>query len=142
MVGAGRGAPGPLTRADAEQWYMALAEEPHGWVIEHRRRCVGVARLHHLDAGTRTGWLAVGLFAPEHRGLGLGTEAVRLMLAHAFGPLGLATVRLRVLAFNVRGIATYQRCGFRETGRERVVLEGEATDDILMAMTAVEFEAA
>ena len=133
MVGA-RPAAGPLTRADAERWYAALATEPYGWVVEHDERLAGEARLHHVDPLAGEGWLAVGLFAPADRGRGLGTEAVGLLLAHAFGALALRQVNLRVLAFNARAVACYRRCGFRETGREPVRLDGgETTEDILMA---------
>lgn len=137
MVGA-TAAPGPLTRADAEHWYAELGREAHGWVIEVGGACVGVARLHHVDPAVGEGWLAVGLFAPEHRGRGYGTEAVHLLLAHAFCALDLVAVRLRVLAFNRRALACYQRCGFHEVGREPVTLSAEATEDILMAVTRAE----
>jgi RimJ/RimL family protein N-acetyltransferase len=126
----------PLTRADAERWYSALAREPHGWVVEHEGRCVGEARLHHVDQVAGEGWLAVGLFAPADRGRGVGTEATRLVLGHAFGALGLRRVRLRVLAFNTRALACYRRCGFREVGREPARLDsGEAAEDVLMEVT-------
>ncbi len=128
----------PLTQADAERWYAALAREPHGWVIERDGRCVGEARLHHVDPATGEGWLAVGLFAPADRGHGAGTEATELVLGHAFGALCLGRVRLRVLAFNARALACYRRCGFREMGREPARLDGgEAAEDILMEVTAV-----
>ena len=141
MVGAPPAA-GPLTRADAERWYAALAHEPHGWVVECEGRCVGEARLHHVDPAAGEGWLAVGLFAPADRGRGVGTEATSLMLGHAFGALGLARVRLRVLAFNARALACYRRCGFREVGREPARLDGgEAAEDILMEVTPAAREA-
>jgi RimJ/RimL family protein N-acetyltransferase len=106
--------------------------------VEFEGRCVGEARLHHVDITAAEGWLAVGLFTPAHRGRGLGTEAVRLLLAHAFGALGLTTVRLRVLAFNARALACYRRCGFREVGREPVSLGVEAAEDVLMAVTRID----
>lgn len=135
MVGA-RPATGPLTRSEAERWYAALAGEPHGWVIEHDGRLAGEARLHHVDAAAGEGWLAVGLFAPADRGRGLGTEAVALLLEHAFHALGLRRVRLRVLAFNGGALACYRRCGFKETGREPARLDGgDAAEDILMEAT-------
>ena len=141
MVGAPPAPPG-FTREDAERWYESIVREPFGWVVEYDGRCVGVARLHGVDDVAGKAWLAVGLFAPEHRGRGLGTESVRLVLAHAFGVLALSTVRLRVLAFNALGIGCYRRCGFREVSRESVTLEGERTDDILMEVTAADFHAA
>ena len=140
MVGGTGPTPGPMTRADAEHWYDSLTNEPHGWAIEYDGQCVGVARLHGVDAAAAHAWLVVGLFAPEHRGRGLGTEAVRLLLGYAFATLGVDTVRVRVLAFNARAIACYRRCGFREFAREPVVLGSEVTDDILMETTAAEFD--
>jgi ribosomal-protein-alanine N-acetyltransferase len=125
MVGTTGPAPGPMTHADAQRWYDSLASEPHGWAIEYNGRCVGVARLRGVDAALPHAWLAVGFFAPEHRGRGLGTEAVQLLLAYAFGTLAVAVVRLRVLAFNARAIACYRRCGFREFAREPVELGRE-----------------
>jgi RimJ/RimL family protein N-acetyltransferase len=141
MVGATGPAARRLTRADAERWYTALRDEPQAWVIELGGRCIGEARLHHVDAAGEA-WLALGLFAPEHRGRGLGTEAVRLLLAHAVGALGLATVRVRVLAFNAPALACYRRCGFREVGREPVTLGAEAAEDVLMAVTREEVDQA
>ena len=137
MVGA-IGSPGPLTQADAERWYEDVGREELGWVIELDGRCVGVARLHSLDARLKQAHLAVALFAPQHRGIGLGTEAVQLVLSHAFDTLELSVVRARVLAFNSRALACYRRCGFREVVREPVSLDGEAAEDVLMEIRASE----
>ena len=82
MVGA-RPAAGPMTRAEAERWYAALAREPHGWVVEHDGRLAGEARLHRVDRAAGEGWLALGLFAPGDRGRGLGTEAAEDILMEA-----------------------------------------------------------
>ena len=139
MVGAVGPATGPFTHADAERWYTDLGREELGWVIEFEGRCVGSARLHSLDASLKQAHLAVALFAPQHRGIGLGTETVRLVLTHAFDTLELSVVRLRVLAFNTRAIKCYRRCGFHEVAREPVSLDGEAAEDILMELRASEF---
>jgi len=138
MVGAIGSVPGPLTQADAERWYEDVGREKLGWVIELEGRCVGAARLHSVDAKLKQAHLAVGLFAPQHRGMGLGTEAVQLLLSHAFDTLELSVVRARVLAFNSRAITCYRRCGFREVTREPVSLDGEAAEDILMEVRASE----
>jgi RimJ/RimL family protein N-acetyltransferase len=138
MVGAIGSTPGRLTQADAERWYEDVGREKLGWVIELEGRCVGAARLHSLDESLKQAHLAVGLFAPQHRGMGLGTEAVRLVLSHAFDTLELSVVRARVLAFNSRALACYRRCGFREVAREPLSLDGEAAEDVLMEIRASE----
>ena len=62
-------------------------------------------------------------------GIGLGRQAIHLVLAHAFGPLGLYRVSLRVVAYNTRAICCYIAYGFVEEGREReaAVVGGECT---------------
>ena len=139
MVGAPASRAGPLTAADAARWYARLAADPFGWVIEQGGRCIGEARLHRFDEDRRRASFAIGIFRPENRGRGLGSEATRLVLDHAFGPLALDEVRVRVLAFNTRAIASYVRSGFRETHREWTRVDGERVEDIHMAISAAEY---
>lgn len=94
------------------------------------------------DRLTSHAHLAIGIFRPEDRGRGFGTEATRLALTQAFDALGLREVRVRVLAFNAGAIACYRRCGFREVGRESVEIGPDRTVDILMAVTPADFSIA
>jgi len=127
---------GPLTRADVDRWYDDLVSQPYAWVVEFEGHCVGVARLHHVDAATGTARYAVGLFQPQHRGHGLGQEITRLVLDYAFASLALRRVDLRVLDFNERAIACYRKCGFAEVGREAVQLGETSASDVVMAIDA------
>ena len=138
MVGAPPSA-APLTRADAERWYQQVSGNPLGWVIEHDGRCIGAVGLRTLEDANHHAKLAIGIFLPGRRGKGLGTEAIRLVLDHAFGTLALRVIGVRVLAFNARAIAVYERCGFRAVRREPVDLDGERSEDIFMELDASDF---
>lgn len=133
----------PLTDADVERWYAQLRGEALYWVVEAGGRMVGTARLHAVDTRHRRARYAVGLFAPEHRGRGLGAETTRLVLEYAFRVLRLHRVELRVLEFNTRAIRTYERCGFVREGveREGVLLGGTWHADVLMSILEHEFAA-
>ena len=74
----------------------------------------------------------------------MGTEASRLVLAYAFEVLLLHRVELRVLAFNERAIACYERCGFRREGveREGAWIGGEWQSDVIMSILEQEYRAA
>ena len=141
MVGATRPSPESYTEGDAERWYHDLLAEPFGWTIEHKGHCIGLARLHGLNEEERSASIALGLFSPSDRGRGLGTEALQLVLAYAFQVQNLARLRVRVLEFNSRAIRCYGRCGFREIGRELIMLGDEPAIDVFMELLATDFEA-
>lgn len=93
------------------------------------------------DAPNRSASLRIGL-ASTARGQGLGAEALRVVLAHAFGPLGLHRVSLEVYDFNERAIHVYEKVGFRHEGRMRDALwwDGTPHDALLMAVLATEWD--
>lgn len=131
----------PLSQERAVRWAEDLAAHPHAWVVEHEGQLLGEIHLDGVDPHDARARLAVGLYDPARLGMGLGREAVRLVLAHAFGPLGLHRVGLRVIAFNTRAIRCYRACGFIEEGREREAARvgGAWHDDIIMGVLAQEF---
>jgi RimJ/RimL family protein N-acetyltransferase len=121
---------------EAEQWVLGLRSHPHAWVIEFRGECVGEIRLDGVTTADRRAVLAVGLLHPDHLGRGLGSDAVATVLDHAFGPMGLHRVSLRVLAYNRRAIAAYEKVGFVIEGREResAWVGGQWHDDVVMGV--------
>ncbi|MDP3176859.1 MAG: GNAT family protein, partial [Spirochaetaceae bacterium] len=85
----------------------------------------------------------VGLFIGEEtkRGLGYGTEALRLLCDYAFNVIGLNALMLRTYEYNERAVASYRKIGFKEVGRLRQAhfYGGERHDIILMDLLAAEF---
>ena len=73
---------------------------------------VGHVQLRDIDPESGTCVLGRVLIFRDHRGRGLGKAMVALALDEAFAGLGLSRVSLRVVAFNVAAIATYERLGF------------------------------
>src|SRR5450631_1169458 len=81
-----------MTPAEARAWYeqqQACGADPSRryWVIEAEGHLVGGAGLDSLKPSDRKAHLVIGMFAPSHMRRGLGTEAARPVLAHAFGSL-------------------------------------------------------
>ncbi|HUP73963.1 MAG TPA: GNAT family protein [Acidimicrobiales bacterium] len=132
-----------MTESEAERWFQSLgADGSVEWVIEADSRLAGTARLHSFDA-QKSAKYAIGLFEPSRLGQGLGTEATALIVGYAFDELGLEHVHLDVLEFNVRAIRCYTSVGFRVMGRKpsNVVIDGDAFDDIVMAIAEANFRA-
>jgi len=143
MFGADPGAILPLTLAASKAWVDRLAAHPHAWVVEHDGRFLGEIRLNDLDRRDRRARLVIGFFDEKRLGQGLGREAIRLLLAHAFVALGLHRVSLRVVTYNERAIRCYRACGFKEEGLERqsAFVGGQWHDDVMMGVLAAEFSA-
>ncbi len=131
---AGRRPP-PLV---ARQWYesMNTNPNPYNWIIDVDGRHVGSCSLFNLVDVDRRAAYAIGIDEPSLLGRGLGQEATRLVLAHAFGPAALHRVDLRVLAYNTRAIACYRACGFVEEGCERqaALVDGAWHDFMVMGI--------
>ena len=80
---------------------------------------------------------------PRAFGRGLGTEATRLVLAHAFDTVGINRIELEVYDFNPRARRVYEKAGFVHEGTKRQALywDGAWVDAHLMAMLAGDWSA-
>lgn len=126
----------PLTEDAARAWVDTQLAERFAWIIELDQRLIGAVRLHSVNYADHRAVLAIGILDPVSLGQGYGAEAIRLVAGHAFGPMGLHRISLRVLEFNDRAIAAYRKVGFVEEGREResAFIGGQWHDDILMGL--------
>jgi RimJ/RimL family protein N-acetyltransferase len=61
---------------------------------------------------------------------------MRLLAAHAFDTLGLHRLGSRVLDFNARAVAAYEKVGFVVEGREReaALIASKWHDDLILGL--------
>ena len=104
----------------------------------------GSVGLIHIDGRNRHAEVGIVIARPEDWGRGLGTEAMLLILRHAFEEMNLHRVMLRVFTFNERAIKSYVKIGFVEEGRLRqnMYRHGAWHDTVIMGILADEFFAA
>ncbi|HVV22102.1 MAG TPA: GNAT family protein [Pseudonocardiaceae bacterium] len=97
----------------------------------------GEVVLNDLDVDNQSCNFRIALTGP-YTNRGLGTEATRLMLGHAFDTVGVHRVELDVYSFNPRARRVYEKVGFRYEGTKRHALRwhGEWVDCVVMAMLA------
>ncbi|MEW9921799.1 GNAT family N-acetyltransferase [Marimonas sp. MJW-29] len=143
MFGADPAKVQPITKAQATAWLHAQEVEPLAWVIEYRKRMTGALRLHSLNEHDQRASLAIGILNPKHLGKGIGTRAIRLIAEYAFNVIGLNRLTVRVVDYNKRAIAAYEKVGFVIEGRERQAARvGEDWfDDVIMGLIAADFRA-
>ena len=104
---------------------------------------LGQADLMDIDWIDRCATVGIVIGRAEKRGVGIGEQALTLLLEHAFLRLGLHRVQLDVYAGNERGIACYQKAGFVQEGVKRRAryVNGVYMDVILMSVLREEWEA-
>ncbi|MFD7866660.1 GNAT family N-acetyltransferase [Streptomyces sp. NPDC057682] len=90
-----------------------------------------------VTGGFRCGALGYGGFA-HAAGRGLMSEALGLVLGHAFGPLGLHRLEANIQPANTRSIALVRRAGFRLEGfsPDFLFVDGAWRDHERWAITA------
>jgi RimJ/RimL family protein N-acetyltransferase len=109
---------------------------------QHAGQFVGACSLQHIDPRNRHAELGIWMASRSFRGLGYGTEAVRLLLHYAFDVVRLDKVHLGVYDFNEGGIRSYERIGFRYEGRLRQMIyyDGRYWDEWPMRILRAEWE--
>jgi RimJ/RimL family protein N-acetyltransferase len=130
----------PLTLQDAKRHVEYIKSQKLNWCIEYEQRFVGEARLT-VNEHDRRARYAIGLFDSSVWNQGLGTEVTKLVLAYAFEHLHLHRVDLRVLEYNHRAIACYEKCGFVKEGieREGAFIEEAFQTDLIMSILEQEY---
>ncbi|MDZ3823478.1 MAG: GNAT family protein [Pseudoxanthomonas sp.] len=116
----------PWTRVPAPDqvpdWIArALDEHGHGralpfCVLDGEGRVVGSTRLGHLDPDNRRAEIGWTWYAARVQRTALNTQAKRLLLAHAFGPMACVAVELRTHRLNHRSRRAIERIGARLDG--------------------------
>lgn len=104
-------------------------------------QAVGEVVLNSMDFYNRSANIRIGLFDEQHYGKGYGSEAIGLMLNHAFGFFNLHRVELGVFEFNERAIHVYEKLGFKREGvlRDSLYYDHKYHDQIMMSILEADF---
>jgi len=133
----------PRSLPDVPAWHQKVLSDRHRqlWGIELVQvGLIGDMELDHIAWRSGDAELRIRIGERGYWDRGYGTEAVRLLLAHAFGNLRLRRVYLRVFSFNERAIRCYRKAGFRREGAiVRRAETGERREVYLMRILRDEF---
>ncbi|WNG41102.1 GNAT family N-acetyltransferase [Archangium violaceum] len=139
------GSRGEYTRESVDAWYSNRGEVSERLDLAiadvATDACLGEVVLNNLSEVNRSCGFRICLAGPHAFGRGLGTEATRLILRHAFETVGLHRVELEVYDFNPRARHVYEKAGFVLEGirRQSLFWEGAWHDTLIMAVLAHEW---
>jgi diamine N-acetyltransferase len=137
----------PVHFSEHQAWWANVASDPTVELFAIRRvvdeALVGTCQLLAIDHRHRAAELQIRIGDPAARGHGLGTEAVGLLLRHAFDDLGLDRVALHVFASNAPAIAAYEKAGFVREGvlRQAAYIDGGHEDIVVMGILRKDWRA-
>lgn len=139
------GRSGILTTLAGEKKYLEDNSSPEATfaiVTIENDKMIGTVGLENVNSINRTATLGIFIGDKDYRDKGYGTEAIRLILEYGFNYMNLNNIKLDLMAFNIRALKCYEKCGFKEYGRRRKCkfVNGRYYDNISMDILAEEFE--
>ncbi len=136
----------PINLQAEEEYIDRVTRSEHDLVLlivlRETDRPIGAVGLHQIDFRNRHACFGITLGEPSEWGKGHGTEATRLIVAHAFETLNLNRLWLQVYEYNERALRCYERVGFKKEGvlRQENYREGRYWDTLVMGILRSEWK--
>ena len=136
----------PISRYQEEKWIEAAlsgdSQRNKVFALETKEGVyLGGIGLHRIDWENCNAEVGIVIGRKEYWGKGYGTDAMMTILDFAFNQMNLHRVYLRVFEYNLGGIKSYEKCGFKKEGilREDRYANGEYHDTVMMGILRREF---
>lgn len=109
------------TMEDQLKWFQRIQEPDRKFfslVTVPGHMLIGNAGFVDIDEKEKKAVMRITIGNPEFLGKGLGSQAVGLLEKFAFEHVGWKLITLKVLEKNSRAVRTYEKNGFRTTGKK------------------------
>ncbi len=102
---------------------------------------VGQTALVRIDYISRAAIFYIAIYNPEFWSKGFGKQATALVVKYAFDILNLNRIQLHVSIENTKGIAAYEKAGFKREGilRQAMYHNNQYVDFLVMAILREEY---
>jgi len=140
------GLPYPSTHGDQETWYknLSASNDKYRFAIESLATgsYIGGCGINHIDWLNRIATIGIFIGDKTLWGMGMGTDAMHVLIQFIFQEMNLNKVRLYVYDFNQRAIECYSKCGFQVEARLRssVYKQQQYSDALVMGLLREEYK--
>lgn len=130
----------PITQLEHENWFNQIASYKDRVIfsiVENQSgKLIGTCSLRNINLLHRNAELQIRIGESDFHNRGYGTEAVNLLIKHAFSDLNLIRIYLHVFCDNISAIRSYQKCNFQTEGtlRKAAYVNGKYVDVHLMSI--------
>ena len=135
----------PLTIEEEQEWFAQIKNKKNAYyfsiIIKENEKLIGNCSFD-VDWKNRVGGMGIVIGEKQYQNQGYGTEAIKLVVKHAFEELNLNRMELQVYSNNPRALKCYEKVRFAVEGRKRqfVFIHGEYHDAIIMGLLKEEWE--
>jgi RimJ/RimL family protein N-acetyltransferase len=130
----------PVAADDHRRWFDGIQNRPDTRIFGIRLKddpaLIGTCQLLKINHSERSAELQIRIGDPSARGRGIGTEAVRQLVAFGFRELNLNRITLHVFDSNTIAQRAYEKAGFVRQGviPAAASIGGRPVDALVMAI--------
>ncbi|MER6943513.1 GNAT family N-acetyltransferase [Nonomuraea sp. NPDC000554] len=126
-----------IGESEHARWWAAMCDDPTTRVLvyHHGDTAAGVVTFFGLGSGSGYWGFYLDIDGLSEKLLAAWFGLEREAIGHAFGPLGLTTLRGEVLAGNEAVMRLHHRFGFVEVGRRRQAVGGVRREVVTIQLT-------
>ncbi|WP_208559312.1 GNAT family N-acetyltransferase [Marinilactibacillus kalidii] len=112
------------------------SREDYAICFNKTNEMVGELSIMDIDKRNSAAAFRISMNSTKYTGIGLGSEAIDLIVDYVFNSLNLNRLQLEVYSHNPRGIRAYEKAGFIKEGvlREKLLYNGKYSDEIIMSI--------
>ncbi len=123
----------PSTKTQLKEYLQHYCDSKNillGIFLKKGGRHIGNITLHRIDHHNRIGEIGILIGDKAARGKGYGSEAVKLIIQHAFQRLNLHRLTTGMVEGNTASQKMFEKAGFKQEGRlrEHFYLDGKYQD--------------
>ncbi|MFE0505973.1 GNAT family N-acetyltransferase [Peribacillus butanolivorans] len=102
---------------------------------------IGDLSITEIDLENKKAVFRIAIHKKKYFGKGYGTEATRLAQKFTFEELKLNRLELQVFSYNIRGMKSYEKSGFKREGalRQSLFMKNQYSDEIIMSILSEEY---